>query len=419
MVSTSLHELCQDEAVCASQLCAAIAGGADVGAADVDGDVPLHLLCRNAAVSAPLLEVLLQHCVEDGSLAADVTDSDGDTALLHLCRNPGVSASAITTLVAAGASANARTRGAVGLTPLMLLCKNAAVAPTVVSALLGAGADAAATTRDGSGTTALRVLVGYNGARCSAALVAALSRAGADIAATLVWAQAQGDSSVRSCNDRGGGGSSGGRRGPGVVGPRVLALLRASPLPPPPPSLPCAATAVRLLPRPALLTLLSVAAALLIAQYRGSSSSTSSSSSSSGAKEVALGGSNPYKLLGVGRGAQQPALTRAYRKLARRWHPDRNVGKGRVQAERATAAFAKIANAYAVLSDAEQREVYDRLGEDGLRRLIDGDPRVKKGWLPDDEILRRHVGAHDGPQNTLDWAVTSAFAWLERKLMER
>ena len=39
-----------------------------------------------------------------------------------------------------------------------------------------------------------------------------------------------------------------------------------------------------------------------------------------------------------------------------------------------------------------------------------------KGWIPDDEILRRHVGAQDPPQGLLDWLVTSIFAALERKM---
>ena len=51
--------------------------------------------------------------------------------------------------------------------------------------------------------------------------------------------------------------------------------------------------------------------------------------------------------------------------------------------------FASIANAYGVLSNPEKREIYDRLGEKGIARLQDGDPSVRKGWLPPDEILRR------------------------------
>ena len=58
------------------------------------------------------------------------------------------------------------------------------------------------------------------------------------------------------------------------------------------------------------------------------------------------------------------------------------------------------------------REIFDRLGEDGLRRLQDGDPRVKKGWLPPDEVLRR-AGPPGPPQNALDSFVTGMFAWLE------
>ncbi|KAK3273313.1 hypothetical protein CYMTET_18437 [Cymbomonas tetramitiformis] len=115
--------------------------------------------------------------------------------------------------------------------------------------------------------------------------------------------------------------------------------------------------------------------------------------------------SNPYVVLGVPRDASEAAVTKAYRSLAKVWHPDRN------RAAEAEDTFTEIATAYDVLNDPEKREIFDRLGLDGLRRLRDNDPSVKKGWLPPDEVLRRMH--NDGDQNLLDWVVTSIFAWLE------
>jgi DnaJ-class molecular chaperone len=68
-----------------------------------------------------------------------------------------------------------------------------------------------------------------------------------------------------------------------------------------------------------------------------------------------------YKILGVGRKADAKAIKSAYRKLARKYHPD--VAKGKDDAEK----FKEIAEAYEVLSDPEKRQRYDTLGPDWQR----------------------------------------------------
>lgn len=65
-----------------------------------------------------------------------------------------------------------------------------------------------------------------------------------------------------------------------------------------------------------------------------------------------------YELLGVSRNASPEDIKSAYRKLALKYHPDRNKEPG------AEEKFAAINNAYAVLSDAEKRAHYDRFGSD-------------------------------------------------------
>ena len=64
-----------------------------------------------------------------------------------------------------------------------------------------------------------------------------------------------------------------------------------------------------------------------------------------------------YALLGVPRDAEREAIQKAYRKLARQYHPDLNPGD-----EKAEERFKQIANAYAVLSDEQKRADYDRRG---------------------------------------------------------
>lgn len=64
-----------------------------------------------------------------------------------------------------------------------------------------------------------------------------------------------------------------------------------------------------------------------------------------------------YNVLGVDRNATPEELKRAYRKLAMRWHPDRNPGD-----EMAEIRFKHVNEAYRVLSDVEERARYDRLG---------------------------------------------------------
>lgn len=66
-----------------------------------------------------------------------------------------------------------------------------------------------------------------------------------------------------------------------------------------------------------------------------------------------------YKLLGVERDADAKKIKAAYRKLARKWHPDLHTGQDKVEAEE---KFKQINEAHEVLSDPEKRSKYDRLG---------------------------------------------------------
>lgn len=66
-----------------------------------------------------------------------------------------------------------------------------------------------------------------------------------------------------------------------------------------------------------------------------------------------------YEVLGVKRDADAKQIKAAYRKLARKWHPDLHTGKKKEEAEE---KFKQINEAYEVLSDPDKRGKYDRLG---------------------------------------------------------
>jgi curved DNA-binding protein CbpA len=70
-----------------------------------------------------------------------------------------------------------------------------------------------------------------------------------------------------------------------------------------------------------------------------------------------------YDKLGVQPSATEDEIKRAYRKAAMRWHPDRNAGAE----ETARAAFQDIKDAYGILSDTAQRQVYDAVCAEQMR----------------------------------------------------
>jgi molecular chaperone DnaJ len=89
-----------------------------------------------------------------------------------------------------------------------------------------------------------------------------------------------------------------------------------------------------------------------------------------------------YEVLGIGRDADEKAIKEAFRKLALKYHPDRN------KAPDAEARFKEIAEAYAVLSDPRKRADYDMRGRAGVAGFS---PEDLFGGIDFDEIF----GGHD------------------------
>ncbi|KAI2658222.1 hypothetical protein H4Q32_016236 [Labeo rohita] len=91
---------------------------------------------------------------------------------------------------------------------------------------------------------------------------------------------------------------------------------------------------------------------------------------------------NYYEILGVQKDASEDDLKKAYRKLALKFHPDKNHAPG------ATEAFKAIGNAYAVLSNVEKRRQYDQFGEErsgtGRRSSQANDTHFEADISPED-----------------------------------
>jgi len=85
---------------------------------------------------------------------------------------------------------------------------------------------------------------------------------------------------------------------------------------------------------------------------------------------------NYYDILGVPKTASEEQIKKAYRKLARKWHPDINPGNKEAEQQ-----FKDISQAYDVLGKPEKRKLYDEFGEEGLQSGFDSQKaREYKKW---------------------------------------
>ena len=68
-----------------------------------------------------------------------------------------------------------------------------------------------------------------------------------------------------------------------------------------------------------------------------------------------------YEVLGINKGASDAEIKSAYRKMAKKYHPDLNPGDA--EAEK---SFKEVSEAYEVLSDADKKQRYDAYGHAGV-----------------------------------------------------
>lgn len=111
-------------------------------------------------------------------------------------------------------------------------------------------------------------------------------------------------------------------------------------------------------------------------------------------------GADYYRTLQVDRSSSDDDLKKAYRKLAMKWHPDKNPNNKK----EAEAKFKQISEAYDVLSDPQKRAIYDQYGEDGLKSQVPPPPGAGHGGhefrfnaRSPEEIFSEFFGSSGGP----------------------
>ncbi|KAI9189117.1 DnaJ-like protein xdj1 [Blastocladiella emersonii ATCC 22665] len=97
-----------------------------------------------------------------------------------------------------------------------------------------------------------------------------------------------------------------------------------------------------------------------------------------------------YTALGVRPNASEDEIKKAYRKMALKYHPDKNAGD-----DAAEAKFKEISHAYEILSDPEKREIYDTYGEDGLNGN-GGMPGGMPGGFDVNDLFEAFMGGGGG-----------------------
>lgn len=113
-----------------------------------------------------------------------------------------------------------------------------------------------------------------------------------------------------------------------------------------------------------------------------------------------------YATLGVARDASPEEIKKAYRKKALEFHPDRNQGNPKAEAQ-----FKLVSEAYEVLSDEQKRRMYDQYGSDAVNNMggMGGGGGFPGGFSSMEEALRTFMGAFGGARPGGDSVFDSFF----------
>ena len=106
-----------------------------------------------------------------------------------------------------------------------------------------------------------------------------------------------------------------------------------------------------------------------------------------------------YKVLGVPKGTPEKDIKSAYRKLARKWHPDANPNNQKEAEEK----FKEIQEAYEVLGDSEKRKKYDVLGSDWQRAAQQAEQQRRYRSQQEQDFQAGGFGAGGGPTGFSDF----------------
>ena len=98
---------------------------------------------------------------------------------------------------------------------------------------------------------------------------------------------------------------------------------------------------------------------------------------------------NYYDILGLDKNANEHEIKKAYKKMAVKWHPDKNPDNK----DEAENKFKEISEAYHVLSDPEKKDIYDKYGEEGLKN----NPGFNgEEFTSADDIFKMFFGRNNG-----------------------
>lgn len=100
---------------------------------------------------------------------------------------------------------------------------------------------------------------------------------------------------------------------------------------------------------------------------------------------------NYYDILGINKNATEEEIKKSYKKLAVKWHPDKNPDNKKESEEK----FKEISEAYQVLSDSEKKRVYDNYGEEGLKGNGGFENNFHGNFHSPEDIFRSFFGNND------------------------